>query len=133
MTTQPTAPPPAPPPSPSSMPVPPQAGGNRPPGRSVLSADLRILGDLTAEGTVEIMGEVEGSVRARALVLAPEGRLSGTVTAETVEIRGRMQGSVACAALSLRSSADVTAEVVYQTLAIESGATVEGTFRRSKG
>lgn len=114
------------------MPMPPQSGTNRPPGRSVLSADLRIVGDLTAEGTVEIMGEVEGSVRAKAVVLAQEGRLSGTVTADTVEIRGRMQGSVACTGLSLRSSADVTAEVVYQTLAIESGATVEGAFRRPK-
>lgn len=115
------------------MPMPPQTATNRPPGRSVLSADLRIVGDLTAEGTVEIMGEVEGSVRAKALVLAQDGRLSGTVTAETVEIRGRLQGSVACGALSLRSSADVTAEVTYQTLAIDSGATVEGAFRRAKG
>ncbi|HMO71993.1 MAG TPA: polymer-forming cytoskeletal protein [Paracoccaceae bacterium] len=112
--------------------MPPQTGSNRPPGRSVLSADLRIVGDLTAEGTVEILGEVEGSVRAKALVVAQEGRLSGTVTADTVEIRGRMQGSVACTSLSLRSSADVTSEVVYQTLAIESGATVEGAFRRPK-
>ena len=81
----------------------------RPPGRSVLAADLRITGDIVAEGTIEVMGEVEGSVRAKAFVVAQDGRMEGTVTAESVEFRGRMQGSVACGSLTLRSAAQVKA------------------------
>jgi cytoskeletal protein CcmA (bactofilin family) len=110
----------------------PAAGTNRPPGRSVLAADLRIVGDLYAEGAVEIMGEVEGSVKARTLMLAQDGRLSGTVSAETVELKGQMQGAVNCQSLTLRSAATVQADIVYATLAIESGAQIDGTFRKPK-
>jgi cytoskeletal protein CcmA (bactofilin family) len=105
----------------------------RPPGRSVLAADLRITGDIVAEGTIEVMGEVEGSVKARAFVVAQDGRMDGTVTAESVELRGRMQGTVACASLTLRSAAQVKADVVYSTLMIESGAQIDGSFKKPKG
>lgn len=104
----------------------------KPAGRSVLAADLRIVGDLTAEGTVEVLGEVEGSIRARSLVVAQEGRVSGSVTAEQVDVRGRMEGAIGCDTLSLRSAAQMTADVVYRTIGIESGASVEGTFKRPK-
>ena len=78
------------------------------------------------------MGEVEGSVRAKAFVVAQDGRMEGTVTAESVEFRGRMQGSVACGSLTLRSAAQVKADVVYTTLMIESGAQIDGSFRKPK-
>ncbi len=101
-------------------------------GRSVLAADLRITGDIVAEGTVEIMGEVEGSVKAKALIVTHEGRMSGTVSAETVELRGQMNGAISCNALTLRSAAQVKADVVYETVAIESGAGIEGSFKKPK-
>ncbi|QYK41072.1 MAG: polymer-forming cytoskeletal protein [Paracoccaceae bacterium] len=122
MTTQPPAPQ-------TGAPLPP---ATRAPGRSVLSADLRIVGNLTAEGTVEVMGEVEGSIRARTLVITQEGRVTGTVAADTVEIRGRMDGGISTQGLMLRSPAQVTADVTYASLTIESGATVEGSFRKPK-
>ena len=104
----------------------------RPPGRSVLAADLRITGDIIAEGTIEVMGEIEGSVRAKAFVVAQDGRMEGTVTAESVELRGHMQGTVACGTLTLRSAAHVKADVVYSTLMIESGAQIDGSFHKPK-
>ena len=110
----------------------PAAPAPRPPGRSVLAADLRITGDLVAEGAVEVLGEIEGSVRAKSLVVSQEGRMSGTVTAETVELRGHMQGAIACNSLTLRSAAQVKADIVYRTLAIESGAQIDGTFKKPK-
>lgn len=117
----------------SALPEPePKPLTNRPPGRSVLASDLRITGDIVADGTIELMGEIEGSVTARALVVAQDGRLTGTVTAETVEFRGQMQGSVSCATLTLRSAAQVQADVIYRTLSIESGAQIDGTFKKPK-
>lgn len=110
----------------------PSPPATRAPGRSVLSADLRITGDMTAEGTIEVMGEVEGSIRARNLIVAQDGRVTGTIAAETVEIRGRMEGGIGTGSLMLRSPAQVTADVTYQSLTIESGATVEGSFRKPK-
>jgi cytoskeletal protein CcmA (bactofilin family) len=102
-------------------------------GRSVLAADLRITGDIQAEGTVEVMGEVDGAITARGVILSAEGRIGGTITAENVELKGRMQGSIKTGALSLRSTAEVQADVVYTSLAIDSGAQIDGRFSRAKG
>lgn len=102
-------------------------------GRSVIAQDVRIKGDLGSDGTVEIMGEVEGRINARTLVIGSEGLVKGTVTAETVDVRGKVDGKISCASLILRSAAQVKADVAYVTVAIESGATVEGRFLRSKG
>lgn len=104
----------------------------RPPGKSVLSSDLRITGDIVAGGTLEVMGEIDGSITAKALVLAADGRISGTITAESVELRGRMQGTIATGSLALKSTADVQADVTYQSVSIESGAQIDGSFARPK-
>ncbi|MDZ4093441.1 MAG: polymer-forming cytoskeletal protein [Paracoccaceae bacterium] len=102
-------------------------------GRSVLAADLRIKGDVTSQGTLEVMGEIEGTLTAQNLIVGAEGRVKGAVSAETVEIRGRTEGKISCAALILRAAASVKADVSYTTLIIESGAQIEGRFSRPKG
>jgi cytoskeletal protein CcmA (bactofilin family) len=107
-------------------------GSSRPPGRSVLASDLRIVGDISAEGTIELMGEVEGSVKSKSLIVSNEGSMSGTVSADTVELKGRMQGAIGCNTLTLRSAAQVQADVVYSTLAIEAGAQIDGSFKKPK-
>lgn len=104
----------------------------RPAGRSVLASDLRITGDIVAEGAIEVMGEIEGSVRAKTFLVAQDGRMTGNVTADSVEVRGNMQGGIACDALTLRSAAKVQADIVYRTVAIESGAQIDGTLKKPK-
>jgi cytoskeletal protein CcmA (bactofilin family) len=101
-------------------------------GKSVLAADLRITGDIVTAGSVEIMGEVDGSLTAGALIVTHEGRVKGRVKAETVDIRGTLSGQIDAANLTLRSAAQVTADVSYRTASIESGAQVEGKFSRKK-
>ncbi len=100
--------------------------------KSVLGADLRIVGDVTSKGSVEILGEVDGTVTSHALIVGAEGSLKGKISAETVEIRGQSNGKISCDSLTLRSTAQVKTDVNYSTLVIESGATIEGKFSRPK-
>ena len=102
-------------------------------GKSILASDLRITGDLSSAGVVEVMGEIDGAVTAASLLISHEGSVKGTITAETVDLRGRMEGKIGSGSLTLRSAAHVTADVTYRTLSIESGATVEGSFAKAKG
>lgn len=118
---------PTPPPAPAA----PQRGaGNS--NRSVLAADLRITGEISSTGTIEVLGEVEGNVTSKGLIIGAEGRVSGTVSAENVEVRGKLDGSVATHGFALRASAEVQADVLYTTLMIESGASIEGKFAMNK-
>ncbi|MBD3764097.1 MAG: polymer-forming cytoskeletal protein, partial [Rhodobacterales bacterium] len=104
----------------------------QPGGRSVLAADVRLTGDMTSTGTVEILGEVTGDIRAQMIVIGAEGRVTGKVTADQVEIRGRLDGMADCGGFTLRSSAQVQADVAYDVLIIESGAQINGRFNRRK-
>jgi len=100
--------------------------------RSVLAGDLKIKGDVTSDGTIEVLGEVDGKITARALIVGAEGRVKGAVSAETVEVRGRLDGKISCVSLTLRAAATVKADSSYSTLVIESGAQVEGHFSFAK-
>jgi cytoskeletal protein CcmA (bactofilin family) len=121
--------------SPDPTAAPSQAPQNRGSGgntKSVLAQDLRITGEISSTGTIEVLGEIEGNLSARGLVVGAEGRMTGTVSAETVEVKGRLDGSVATHSFALRASAEVAADVTYTTLVIESGARIEGKFSLNK-
>jgi cytoskeletal protein CcmA (bactofilin family) len=100
--------------------------------KSVLAQDLRITGEISSAGSIEILGEVDGNINAHGLTVGPEGRVTGTVTADVVEIKGRMDGKVNSQNFTLRAGAEVAADVTYTTLVIESGATIEGKFTLNK-
>lgn len=114
----------------------PTAAPQRPAGtnasRSVLGTDLRITGEITAAGTIEIYGEIDGNLVADTLMVGQEGRISGSVKANTVEVKGRLDGKVESSSFTMRASAQVAADIVYSTLVIESGAQIEGRFARPK-
>ncbi|MGB3279800.1 MAG: polymer-forming cytoskeletal protein [Pseudorhodobacter sp.] len=101
-------------------------------GKSVLASDLKITGDIVSKGSVEVMGEIDGSVAADSLVVSHEGAIKGTISAKTVDLRGKLNGKIESTTLTLRSAAQVTADVSYTTLSIESGAQIEGTFKIKK-
>jgi cytoskeletal protein CcmA (bactofilin family) len=100
--------------------------------KSILSADIRLSGDLTSSGTVEVLGEITGDVVAQTLIVGGEGKATGTVRAETLEVRGKLEGKASCVSLTLRAAAQVTAEVNYETLVIESGAQIDGRFAKAR-
>lgn len=115
---------------PTNAPPRPTTGGNA--RSSVLAQDLKITGEISSAGTVEVLGEVDGNISARGLIIGSEGRVSGLVQAETVEVRGVLDGAVATQGFTLRAAAQVKADIAYTALVIESGAQIEGNFTRNK-
>lgn len=101
-------------------------GGNV---RSILGSDLKIVGDVTSSGQIEVLGEVEGTIQAQALIVGGEGKVTGDVSADIVEIKGKLDGKVHSENFTLRAAAQVAADINYSTLVIESGAQIEGRFR----
>ena len=121
-----TADPTAPAPRPSSS----GAASNT---RSTLAADLKITGDIRSTGSIELLGEVDGTLSAQNVLIGGDGRMTGDISAEQVEIKGRHEGRVASQTFTLRASAQVKADIGYSTLIIESGAQIEGRFSLNKG
>ena len=101
-------------------------------GKSVLGSDLKVVGEITSTGAIEILGEVDGTITARSVTIGTEGQVKGDVTGETVEVKGKLDGRVTSESFALRSSAQVHAEVSYATVIIESGAQMEGRLTKTK-
>ena len=99
---------------------------------SVLAQDLKIVGEITSNGTIEVLGEIEGNLAARGLIIGTEGRVAGSVIADTVEVKGKLDGRVSSGSFTLRAAARVAADITYSTVIIESGAQIEGTFKLAK-
>lgn len=115
---------------PTSSPVP-RAAGSGNAALSILAADLKITGEITSSGVVEVYGEVDGNVTAETLTIGAEGRVSGSVKANAVEVKGNVDGKIASNSFTMRASAQVGADVTYSSLVIESGARIEGRFSKA--
>jgi cytoskeletal protein CcmA (bactofilin family) len=104
------------------------ARGNATP--SIISADLRIVGDLASAGDIQIDGEVEGDIQSRTLTVGEGAQVKGSITAETVRVCGAVTGQIKATTVTLDKTAKVMGDIHHTSLAIEPGAFLEGHCRR---
>ena len=101
-------------------------------GTAIISADMRIKGDLVSEGEVQIDGHVEGDVRCRSLTVGPTGEIKGEVEVDEARLHGSMIGQLRANSVFLANSARMVGDVYHESLAIEPGAFVDGHCRHRK-
>jgi len=108
-------------------------GGQRNPRvmPSLISADVHIVGTLSAEGEMQIDGKVEGTVRAHRAVVGFSGVINGEIVADEIVIRGEVNGPIRGRSVQLAAGARVVGDIVHGTISVESGAAFEGNIRRS--
>ena len=97
---------------------------------SIISTDLKIVGDLKSNGDIQIDGTVEGDIDSRMLTIGDGATVKGSIAAETVRISGSVFGQVKANAVSLAKTAKVTGDITHETLTMEAGAFLEGGVRR---
>ena len=100
---------------------------------SIISPDLKIVGDLKSDGEIQIDGTVKGNIKAHMLTVGEQGKIDGSTVAETVRIFGTVNGRVQAKTVRLDKSARVTADISHETLTIEAGAYFEGKVLPLKG
>lgn len=97
---------------------------------SIISADLRINGDLICSGDVQVDGWVEGDIQSRNIVIGEGATVHGALQAESVRICGVVKGSIKADQVVLEKTAKVTGDVLHKTLTVEEGAQIEGMCKR---
>lgn len=97
---------------------------------TIISSDLRITGNVTSEGEVQVDGVVDGDVRGARVSVGATGHIAGAVTADRVLIRGRVNGQIRAQTVTFTRTAQVKGDVFHDTLSIEPGARLEGHCRR---
>jgi cytoskeletal protein CcmA (bactofilin family) len=93
---------------------------------TIIAEGLKIVGSVTAEGLVEVNGQIEGDLYCTALVVSPKASISGGVRAERVVVNGRVEGPIHGGEVVLKSKAYVVGDIQHETLAIEQGAYFDG-------
>lgn len=97
---------------------------------SIISADLRINGDLICSGDVQVDGWVEGDIQSRNIVIGEGATVQGGLQAETVRVCGVVNGQIKADSVVLEKTARVTGDVLHKSLAMEQGASLEGMCKR---
>lgn len=114
------------PPAPSAMPQ--TANGKR--GMfSVIGPDMVITGNISATADLHIDGRVDGDVQCSNLVQGHDSRITGAVSAENARLAGAIEGSVSVRQLTIERAARIVGDVEYESIAIETGASIDGRLK----
>ena len=92
---------------------------------SLVSADLKIRGNLNNPGEVHFDGIIEGDITCRKLIVGEKASITGHVKADEVIIHGKVTGQVKAHSVQLAKTANVIGDIWYNTLVIEAGAFLE--------
>jgi len=101
--------------------------GNSP---SLLGKEIKIVGEISSTGALQLDGVLEGEIKASKLVIEKSAKVVGSVTSEDLVIKGRIIGPVFGKRVRFGSSARVEGDTFHETIAIEDGAYYEGSIRR---
>jgi len=105
---------------------------SQPEAASSISSGLSIVGKIVGHGALTIFGQVEGEVRASAVVIAEGAQMLGDVVAEELTVGGHLKGTIRANRVRLNSTANVEGDIFHRSLAIEENARFEGASRRSE-
>lgn len=99
---------------------------------SLLSQNSKVTGDLEFPGKVEVLGRVDGQIKADSAVIGEQGEIEGSIKAKTIVVKGRVSGDITGHSVTLHAGSRVKGEITYDELVVESGASVDGTIHRAK-
>lgn len=108
----------------------PKAALKQPSVPSIISADLKVLGNLVSTGDLQVDGVVEGDIQSAMVTIGESAQVHGAVTAETIRVCGSIKGEVKGTSVTLAKTAKVVGDILHQALAIEQGAYIDGHCRR---
>lgn len=100
---------------------------------TLIAKGLKIVGSVTAEGLVEVNGQIDGELHCTSLVIARGAHVNGTVAAERVVVDGTVEGPIHGGDVILKSQAHVVGDIQHQSLAIETGAFFDGRSVQVRG
>jgi len=97
---------------------------------SVISKNLKIIGDLVGDGDIHVNGTIGGNIKCGNLTVGEGAGVKGEIEATQVFIHGSVYGSINAKTVSLHRTAQVVGDVAHETLEVELGAVVDGYYKR---
>jgi cytoskeletal protein CcmA (bactofilin family) len=93
--------------------------------KTVIAKGLKIEGRVTAEGLVELNGQIEGELHGKSLIISRGALVKGAVSADQVVVDGSVE-AITGGEIILKSRAHLIGDIHHRSLSIENGASFEG-------
>ena len=93
---------------------------------SIIGADVRIVGNISTMGEVQVDGEIEGDLQCGNLTMGEQGSVIGSVEAESAILKGRIEGKIRAKKVRLEKTSVLIGDVYHESLSVEAGAQLSG-------
>jgi cytoskeletal protein CcmA (bactofilin family) len=97
---------------------------------STVGRGMTVVGKIVGEGTVHVLGQIEGELRALTILIGEGAKVEGDLVAEELTIGGIVKGTIHANRVRLNSTAVVEGDIFHQSLSIEENARFEGSSKR---
>jgi cytoskeletal protein CcmA (bactofilin family) len=97
---------------------------------STIGRGMTLVGKVVGEGTVHVLGQIEGELRALTILIGEGAKVDGDIVAEELTIGGMVKGTIHASRVRLNSTAVVEGDIFHQSLSIEENARFEGSSKR---
>ena len=99
---------------------------------SILSNDMHVTGQIVSTGDIQIEGSLDGDIRSHAVTIGEKAVIKGEIAGEEITVYGTVIGTIRARSVHLYASCDVQGDIYHEALAVETGATFNGTVKREK-
>lgn len=91
-----------------------------------------VEGTIKSKSDIRIDGSIKGDLTCDAkVIIGPTGFIDGTIKCQNAVIEGRFMGILTVSELlNIRESANVSGEVSYGKLIVQSGAVIDGSYKK---
>ena len=97
---------------------------------TILAKDLKIEGDISSSGLIEIEGFVKGNIKGNSVIIREGGNMEGELVAESLSVKGKFSGKIRAKNINISSKANINGVVEYCSLSVEDGACIDGQFKQ---
>jgi cytoskeletal protein CcmA (bactofilin family) len=99
---------------------------------STFGRGVTVAGKIVAEGTVHVLGQIDGEIRALKISIEEGAKIDGDLFAEELTIGGTVKGTIHANRVRLNSTAVVEGDIFHRSLSIEENARFEGMSKREE-
>src|SRR5262245_53508927 len=93
---------------------------------TIIAEGLRIIGSVSADGAVQVNGQIDGDLNCTSITVSPKALINGAIKARSVVVNGKVDGPISGEEVVLKPHAFLTGDIQAQSLSIERGAHFEG-------
>jgi cytoskeletal protein CcmA (bactofilin family) len=97
---------------------------------SCIGSDMSIVGKIECNGPAQVLGRIEGELRASDLLISDGAQVEGNIIAQGVTVCGHVKGTIRAVRVKLQNGGAVEGDIFHRSLSIDENSQFEGSSRR---